>query len=70
MKHNYFTVFLAVLLLFTIPLITAPSHPIFIDPETGETIDTILGNPGTTPDSIWYGFERWWEDIQVLCYRA
>lgn len=60
---QFFT--LLVCLLMAFPAAQAPSHPVFIDPETGETIDTILGNPGTTPDSIWYGFERWWEDIQV-----
>lgn len=56
---------LLVCLLMAVPAAFAPSHPVFIDFETGETIDEILGDPGTTPDSIWYGFERWWENIQV-----
>jgi len=49
-----------------IPAVIAPSHPAYINPQTGETIEeTIDTDPGTLPDSIWYGFERWWENIQV-----
>ena len=57
---------LLVCLSLAIPAVIAPSHPVYIDPKTGETIDDALDtDPGITPDSIWYGFERWWEDIQV-----
>ena len=56
---------LLVCLLLAIPAVMAPSHPVFIDPETGQTIDEILGDPGTTPDSTWYVIDRWWESIQL-----
>ena len=51
--------------LFSIPGVIAPSHPVDCDFETGTCKDQITGeiwefpDPGTTPDSLFYGFELW-----------
>ncbi|MEK6950260.1 MAG: hypothetical protein AABX13_00870, partial [Nanoarchaeota archaeon] len=52
---------LFLVLLLALPLAIAPSHPEEIDSETGEIIGDIFGDPGITPDSIWYRLEPWWE---------